>query len=75
VGEERERKIEFLLGAISCFPLYLLWRTPPQKDAAPIRARRFGFMRRLKNYYTPVRNDWLFLQIKTFIFTKNEVKD
>jgi hypothetical protein len=48
VGEERERKIEFLLGAISCCPLYLLWRTPPQKDAAPIRARRFGFMRRFK---------------------------
>jgi len=27
------------LGAVSCYPLYLLWRTPPQKDAAAIRAR------------------------------------
>ena len=31
------------LGAISCYPLYLLWRTPPQKDAASIRARGLIF--------------------------------
>jgi hypothetical protein len=41
------------LGAISCCPLYLLRRTPAQKDAAPIRARTSGFKRkflRLQRY-------------------------
>jgi len=33
------------LGAISCCPLYLLCRTPAQKDAAPIRARAPVFKR------------------------------
>jgi len=37
---------ELGLGPVSCCPLYLLRRTPAQKDAAPIRARALGFIRR-----------------------------
>jgi hypothetical protein len=33
------QRVSFFFGAISRYSLYLLWRTPPQQDAAAIGAK------------------------------------